>query len=502
MLSPGREKIDPLLLGVMIVFAAVAVGIGVVWPSFMPGALLALMGSILLFYWALCWDVTIWAWIWVLSYGLLDWPGWKIEITGFFNLTAPRLIFIGAIFGYGLYFLLHSRRIRFDRGVLWAMLALVLYVGFNIHISGWTAQTEAIVAAPYYRFVGSVLLPFIMFFVLYNVGTSEKNIRRALIFITIYGWYALYIGYMQWIALRYNPGVRAFIWPGYINDPTYGLMFDRARGAFTIASPQAVFLTVLLFVDLFLIRKISGLYRVALIFQLILIPAAIFFTGIRSAFVAVIACSFVWVMLANRRRFAWSRACLMLLAIVIGVVVMWDRLGSSDRASGGVAASGPIVSRQVLLHRTWEIFKEAPITGVGFGHFVDKVYSMERDPTALSGMYTGVLVQHNLFLNMLAETGVVGFILTVLVFVLLFAQSVKLYRKLPPGASGFLCREFVVLFWVVMVNYLTDATFRDPLWDVFSTALFWCFGAYIVFCNRLLEAKPLELPIAEPNWAS
>lgn len=501
MQSPGRQKIEPFLLAAIVLFAAMAVGVGVAWPGTLPIALLLMIGLALMFYWALRWDVTLWAWLWVLSYGLLDWPGWKIELTGFFNMTVPRLIFLGAIMGYGLYFLLHRRRIRFDLAILWAMLVLVLYVGVNIHLTGWTAQTQEIVAAPYFRFLGSLLLPFVMFFLLYNVGSSEKHIRRALIFITIYGWYALYIGYMQWIALHHSPDVRAFIWPSYINDPTFGLMFDRARGAFSIASPQAVFLTVLFFVDMFLLRKITGIYRVALIAQAVLIPAAIFFTGVRSAFVAFIACSFVWTLMSSRRRFAWAKAGVLVIVLVIGVAVMWERLATSDRSAGGVAARGPIVSREILVHRTWEIFKEAPIVGVGFGHFVDKVYAMERDPTALAGMYTGVLVQHNLFLNMLAETGVIGLILMVIVFWLLFSQSLKLYRKLPSDASGFLSREFVVLFWVVMVNYLTDATFRDPLWDVFSTALFWCFGAYIVFCNRLLEAQPIELPIAEPDWA-
>jgi O-antigen ligase len=499
--NQGRKKIDPFFLVAMVLFAAVAIGIGVALPNSLPVAIMLMTASVLLFYWALRWDVTLWAWLWVLSYGLLNWPEWKLEITGFFNMTVPRFIFIGAIIGYGLFFLLHRRRIRFDRAILWAMLALIIYVGVNVHITGWTAETQEISTAPYFRFLGSILLPFTMFFLLYNVGSSEKQIPRALILLTIYGWYALYIGYMQWVALHYSTAARALIWPAYINDPTYGYMFDRARGAFSIASPQAVFLTVLFFVDLFLIRKIRGWYRVALIIQALLVPAAIFFTGMRSAFVAFIACSFVWALLANRRRFAWAKAGIILVVLVIGVYAMWNRLASTDRATGGVATPGPILSREILLHRTWQIFKESPFGGVGFGHFVDKVYSMERDPTALSSMDTGVLVEHNLFLNMLAETGIFGLILTVLVFWLLFTQSLKLYRKLPPGATGYLSREFVVLFWVVMVNYLTDATFRDPLWDVFSSALFWCFGAYIVFYNRLLEPQPLELPIAEPAWA-
>jgi O-antigen ligase len=111
------------------------------------------------------------------------------------------------------------------------------------------------------------------------------------------------------------------------------------------------------------------------------------------------------------------------------------------------------------------------------------------------GATSGVLVQHNLFLNMLAETGIVGLFGTILVFVLLFGQSRQLYRKLPVRASGDICREFVVLFWVLMVNYLTDAMFRDPLWEVFSNGLLWYFAGLVVCFNRLLDPQPVDL-----NW--
>ncbi|HDY65256.1 MAG TPA: O-antigen ligase domain-containing protein, partial [Phycisphaerae bacterium] len=163
------------------------------------------------------------------------------------------------------------------------------------------------------------------------------------------------------------------------------------------------------------------------------------------------------------------------------------------------AQRGPARARVILIAQTWDIFKEAPLMGVGFGHFVDKQLSMPRDPGTLIGEPTGVLVQHNLFLNMLAETGAIGLFLTILVFLLLFGQSRQLYKKLPPNAAGDVCRDFVVLFWVVLANYLSDAMFRDPLWDVFSNAMLWSLAGLVVCFNRLLEPYPLDLPIAPPT---
>ncbi|NBB95367.1 MAG: hypothetical protein GVY16_06460 [Planctomycetes bacterium] len=496
MLLIREQKIDWLYLGAIGVLLVAVIGVGLLAPGLVPWNIAIAAAAGLLFYWAVRWDVTLWAWLWVLSYGILDWPGWKIDVTGFFNLSVPRLVFLAGMVAFFLYFLTHARRIRFDRKLHWLMLALVVYVGISAHTSGWVAATEEVRSAPYYRFIGSILLPFLMFFLIYNAGSDEKQIRRALIIITLYGWYALYIGYLQYAALGGVGWARQLIWPNYINDPTWGIHFDRARGAFSGASPQAVFLVLLFYVDLYLIRKASGVYRGLLVVQALLVPPAIFFCLLRSAYLSFVICGAIWILWAGRPRYRWLRLACLLALVLTAVYVQWGRLSSTDRRAGGVAQVGPVRSRIILLAQTWEIVKERPMTGVGFGHFVDKQMSMSRDPSSLVGATTGVLVQHNLFLNMWAETGTIGLLVTISVFALLFRQSLQLFRKLPSEAAGDVSREFVVLFWVVLANYLIDAMFRDPLWHVFSNAMLWSFAGLVVCFNRLLEPQSLDLPVA------
>lgn len=500
MITLGHQKLDLLSLGVVVFLAAIAVGLGVVEPTLLPWAVASLALLVGMVFWAARWDITLWAWIWVLSYGLLDWPEWKIELVGFFNLTAPRLIFLVGLLAFALYFFLHRRRLRFDRGLYWLMLVLLVYVAFSATSSGWTAITPGVESSPYYRFLGSMLLPFVMFFLLCNSCSHEKQIRRALILITIYGWFALYIGYLQYAAINGVGWARSFIWPGYINDPTFGIHFDRARGVFRGATPQAFLMVSLFYIDLYLIRKLRGSYRGALVVQALLVIPAVFFTQLRSAYLAFLICGMIWVLLAGRGRLRWLKLMTLLLVVVIVIYASWERLSSTDRASGGVAQQSPIRARLILIEQTWNIMAEAPLTGVGFGHFVDKQLSMPRDPGEMSGEPTGVLVQHNLFLNMLAETGVIGFTLTVLVFLLLWRQSYQLYQKIPVGARGDISRDFVVLFWVILANYLTDAMFRDPLWDVFTNAMLWSLAGVVVCFNRLLEPQPLDLPITASGW--
>jgi O-antigen ligase len=471
----------------VLVLAAVAVAIAC--PSSMPWSFLALAGGAILIYWSIKWDVTLWAWIWLLSYGLLNWPQWKVEITGFFNMTVPRFIFLWAVFLFGLHFLLHRERLRYDRAVLWAMLALLVYCAVNATATGWLANAAEVRAAPYFRFLAAFLFPFIMFFCVYNTARSQKQIPWVLVLLSLYGWYALYIGYLQYAAIMGAGSARLLIWPTYINNPEYGIHFDRARGAFISSHPQATLLLLLFFADLFLIRRIRGPYRTALIIQAILIPPAIFFTGIRATYLSFLLCGIIWCVWGCKDRLGKTKLAMISLVVIIGVAMSWANLAQSKRATGGIAQKGPIVTRQILLERSWELFKERPFAGVGFGHFVDAVWDREWDPGTLAGTPTGVIVEHNMFLNMAVETGLLGLLCTIAVFLLTYRRSRQLYRRMPPTAQGWFSREFIVIFWIMLAHYIISGMFRDTLWDPFTNALLWSLAGLTLGLGGILVPK-------------
>jgi len=490
----GQQKIEVVSLGAVVLLIALATAAALAWPALNPWAFLIPTGAALALFWAARWEITALAWLWIYSHGILDWPDWKIDLAGFFNLTVPRLIFLAALPIFGLHFLSRRGRIRLDRGILWAMLALLFYCGVSASFAGWRAATYDVATAPYYRFLGSMLFPFLMFFLVYNTIRDERQIYWALGAMVVYGWYALYISYLQYAANLGWASAREFIWPKYINDSTWGIHFDRSRGAFAGSPPQAFLLVCLFYVDLFLIQKLKehSIYRTVLALQAILTPPAIFFTGLRSGYLAFLLCGIIWCATALRHRLGLAKMTLAGLALFVIAAVSWERLTGGDRMKGGLAQKSPIVSRLILLEQTWEIVRQKPLFGVGFGHFVDAQQQLERDPGSLAGMSYGALVEHNLFLNMLAETGAVGLALTVLILILLVRQSIRLFVKLPPDVPGPLSRMFVILFWVLLANFVTDAMFRDPLWDVFTNALFWSLAALIVGFNRLLEPVSID----------
>jgi len=108
--------------------------------------------------------------------------------------------------------------------------------------------------------------------------------------------------------------------------------------------------------------------------------------------------------------------------------------------------------------------------------------------------------QHNLFLTVVSETGVIGLVAMVAVFVAAFGHSLLLRGKLPPTASGWLSREFLVVYWVIMLNFLVQAQFRDLLWEIGSCGMLWCMSGLIMGFNRLLEPQPTGIPPAQGVW--
>ncbi len=75
----------------------------------------------------------------------------------------------------------------------------------------------------------------------------------------------------------------------------------------------------------------------------------------------------------------------------------------------------------------------------------------------------------------------------------MFRESTSLYRKIPPGATGWVSREFVVAFWIIMLNYLVCGMFRDTFWEIPSCVLLWSMAGLVVGFNRLLEPHDIDL---------
>jgi len=363
---------------------------------------------------------------------------------------------------------------------------LVVYVAINASISGWTSGIPTKRSTPYFRFFAGMLFPFLAFLFMYNTARSEKQIKWALIALTLFGFYDLWIAYCQASTLLGGPNLRWLIWPGYINADIQGMIhFDRARGPFVGAGPQSIFLVTLFYVDLFLIRRVRGPYRWILLLQALAVLPALVFAGIRAGYVAFAVCGVVWCVWGLKGRFGWSKLAIATLVLTLAVLMRWADVSGTERLKGGVAQRKPVIYRVLLVHQTARMVADRPFFGVGFGHFLDAEAKLKYDPGSIALYGTGTVVPHNVLLALLAETGIVGMAIYLGLIWVVLRESLRVYRKIPPSAEGYLSRAFVVLFWVMLANYFAAGMFSDVLGDVFSNALLWVLGGLVIGFGRL-----------------
>src|SRR5262249_44924744 len=130
-----------------------------------------------------------------------------------------------------------------------------------------------------------------------------------------------------------------------------------------------------------------------------------------------------------------------------------------------------VAYRKVNNLTTLEMGKANPIFGVGFGNFRSQwqKYFRPIPGTGIRDLDDG---NHNTYLGLFAEVGLVGLISYLIIFYYMFRVGLRVYRK----AEGFE-REFSVVFLLVIVIYIFGGNVGDyRSGPFFNAVLYFLFG--------------------------
>jgi hypothetical protein len=127
--------------------------------------------------------------------------------------------------------------------------------------------------------------------------------------------------------------------------------------------------------------------------------------------------------------------------------------------------------RRVNNLTTLEMGMANPIFGVGYGNFKTE-WPKYFHPIAGVAIHDLTDGNHNTFLGLFAELGLVGLI----PYLMIFYQMFRVGRRVYSTAEGFE-REFAVVFLLAMLSYIIGGNFSDyRTAPFFNTALFLLFG--------------------------
>lgn len=306
------------------------------------------------------------------------------------------------------------------------------------------------------------LLKFLEFsFVTYYVASSTKTvqqIKKIFFFLGIGVIFESFLAGAQFIqqasigGLFYFLGERTFTaaTPGIANASIQGELILRAYGTFSHPNVLAGFLLVSMICLVFSLpwaRK--GVEKIFWIVAILLGTSMLLLTMSR---IAIVLWIFILVLLLIATAFQKERVnskiqvrtqngFLILTTVLFSMIILLSPFGARFLQTN--VGEESVVMREVLIRGSGELLSKQPVVGVGFGNFIPMLSQIEK-PFSLTVFLQPV---HNIFLLILVETGLIGFI-----FFLWFI--VKTYQKLFSQAkrsAGFVYRIFIVALTTILI---------------------------------------------------
>jgi O-antigen ligase len=158
----------------------------------------------------------------------------------------------------------------------------------------------------------------------------------------------------------------------------------------------------------------------------ILSLAGVFISGKRM-FALIVVVSFVWLYIASVDRGKLPRTLKLTAFGVVSVGTLYAMLQPVRELVGRIGlfllpAEAATSGRNVLWSLALDIFNANPLTGVGFANFLPYSDAISAAP------WFGLFHVHNIYLQLLAETGLVGFALMTVLFISAFMGTWRSYR--------------------------------------------------------------------------
>ncbi len=416
-----------------------------------------------------------------------------LRFGGIFDITIERLLFIMvlAVLGAGLF----TGKVNLRSGITieMTMMAFVLICVVSMIRNGFL-RTSPFFPSPWFVFITGYLFPFIVYVYAKNYIRNEYQVQLILHSLFFFGIYLCLIAPFEYFDLR------KFVFPKFINDPEISsLHLERARGPLLNAAFNGVGILIGFISGLHLLDKKTGFTRVFYQASLLLFFPAVFFTLTRSVYLGLLITLLIFLGWYKTSFSKWKLISLPLALLLIVGVVNSPRLLSTDRREGGVYQVDEVNIRFALLEKSYFLFSERPLMGIGLAQFIPASTRSYKGRTTFIAEEAGTQFQHNHLLGIATELGLEGFIVYLVLIFLILRRMAQLTGKLPEsGIMGHNLRIAIFAIWCV---YLNNNMFVEPSNALFINAVPFLFaGLADGLYSRSIESE-LKIQIANKESA-
>lgn len=284
----------------------------------------------------------------------------------------------------------------------------------------------------YLQWVGDMyLVPYLIYYIMKYLVAGRPALKQVIWTVAIigaycgaYGIYTQTTGNVLFVGADFD----GYVWysqslrimRGLLDSPhTFGLVFS-------LAIPIQFYL---------LIKARTLNTRILTALMLAVTMGGVFLTYKRTAWIATVSSLLIIQFFFPRFR----RLFLVLAALAAGIMLLYsNEINDSTVATERVGDNTDTLNgRTGLWEVAWKGWQQEPILGYGLGQFVAR---------------SSVKVIESTYLWLLVDSGLVGFIPFVLVFILLLKNSIRVYRARAP--SIFVEPDMVAVFWGSFAAYL------------------------------------------------
>ena len=366
-------------------------------------------------------------------------------------VTADRLLLAGLAVVYVGY-----RRLGWadPKPIAKADIAFFLFL-FVLTLSTFTHNWQLHGAQPLATLLFFFLLPAALYWIGRQAKLTEQAVRTIFTSLAVFG------VYLAATAIAEKLNAWTFVFPKYIASPAYEEFYGRARGPFLNPIGCGLFLSVGLFAAVQWWPRVQQVGRTLVVMVSALILIGVYCTLTRSVWLGAAAGLFAIVWLAISARWRMSLLITLLLAASSVLAWKWHDLNAFKRDKNvsvhDMSQSAGL--RPVLATVAWKMFLDRPLFGCGFGQYKEFDRQYLQDPSSdLDLEKARPYVQHNVFLALLTQTGVLGLglWLTVLGLWIRDAWSLWINHDVPTWA-----RQHALLLMSVIAAYGINGLFHD-----------------------------------------
>jgi O-antigen ligase len=379
---------------------------------------------------------------------------WHLKI-GPVPLTLDRLVLMGVLAA----FVVRWRHGQIERksisGSEWFLGGLIAFLAASLLTSGRPEVVAPDAGTPLWRFIASFVIPAMLYLIARQAPLGRREWLAGLALMSALGLYLALTGIaeitQQW----------ALVFPHYISDPTLGIHFGRARGPDLNSASLGVYLTACLWCAWTLRPHVRRGWQLVLLASMALMAFGVFLTFTRSTWIGLLASGCVVAAVELPRR--W-RLPVFGMAAMVGVLVaavVWSSVIGLKREGTAAEAHHSVDQRESFAYVSWQMFKDHPVLGVGFGRFYDRKLPYLSDRSQDFELESlRPLHHHNTLLGLLTETGLIGLAAFLGLLATWARGAWSLVRCSGDEAPPWI-RSQGLLMLTVLVGYLSSAVFHD-----------------------------------------